>query len=264
MENLSANLHIITTACQKAARFILRDFGEIEQLQSSISGAINFAVASKIKIEKTLVDNLLEYQPKFGILARGREVKGADISHRFIINAIDGFESYSRGIPMFSVAVALQEQKNIIASCIYNPVLDKMFYAERGVGAYVMESRMTRRIRVSGRRGMNGALVAASHKDAAGIEFGAEVSMISMASDGMSFAWLASGAIDGFVARARDAFDISAGVLLVREAGGAVRAFDKEGVPTDRIFEAETIVSENNYLQPDLFSIIIKQNENRG
>ena len=157
--NLSANLHIMTNVCQKIARFMLRDFGEIEQLQSSINGSENFANASKVKIEKTLIDNLLEARPKYGILTPSSEIKGSDISHRFIINVIDGFENYVHGFPFFSISIALQEQKKLIAGVIYNPVLDKMFYAENGGGAFLSETRMTRRIRVSPRKDYKKSLI---------------------------------------------------------------------------------------------------------
>jgi myo-inositol-1(or 4)-monophosphatase len=257
--NISANLHVIISACQKVQRFVLRDFGEIEQLQPSISGVANFAAASKFKIEKTLVENLLEARPKYGVLTPSEESRGADVSHRFIVNALDGFENYARGIPMFAVSVALQEQKKLVAAAVYNPILDKMFYAEKGGGAFVSEARMTRRIRVSQRFDSTvGARIAVSPGGRDTLRFKRPLPAADIGSDAMALAYLASGQIDGFIGFGRSIFSIGAGALLVSEAGGKVSSFDADFKPSDRIFEAEVSVLENSYLQPDLISNIIR------
>ena len=254
--NLSANLHIMTTACQKIARFILRDFGEIEQLQSSINGSDSFANASKVKIEKILIDNLLEARPKYGILTKNSEIKGSDISHRFIVNVMDGFENYSHGFPFFSINIALQEQKKLIAAVIFNPVLDKMFYAENGGGAFISETRMTKRIRVSARKDYKKSIILYSGPDAK--EFYDKLPIQTINADGINLGYLSAGLIDAYIGKNKNVFDVSAGILIAKEAGAIVQAFDKDGKITDNIFEADFVICGNNYLQSDLTSIIIK------
>lgn len=256
--NLSANLHIMTNACQRIARFMLRDFGEIEQLQSSINGSSGFANASKVKIEKTLIDNLLEARPKYGVLTNSSEIKGSDISHRFIVNVIDGFENYSHGFPFFSISVALQEQKNLIAGVIYNPVLDKMFYAENGGGAFLSETRMTRRIRVSPKKDYNKSLIIYSGKNIEDLKLKTVLPLQTLNTDGLNLGYLAAGMIDAYIGKAKNVFDLAAGVLIAKEAGAIVRAYDKDGKITDKLFEADLVICGNNYLQSELTSIIIK------
>ncbi|MDR1477177.1 MAG: inositol monophosphatase [Rickettsiales bacterium] len=266
MENLSANLNVMAAACKTAARFMLRDFGEIEQLQSSIHGSEGFASASRIKTEKALADALLDARPKFGLLSRSGETKGTDISHRFIINAVDGFSNFARGVPFFAVSVALQQQKNLVAAVVHNPVLDKMFWAEKGTGAFVSETRMTRRIRVSRRTDPAIAAINVSGGSAGEIAAlaGSGAKAVTLGSDGLALAYLAAGMIDGYAGFSRDVFDLAAGIVLVKEAGGKIAAFDDEGRATERAFGAKTVIFENNYLQPDLTSIIIGKKSNQG
>ncbi len=259
--NLSANLHIMTISCRKIARFMLRDFGEIEQLQSSINGSENFANASKTKIEKILIDALLEARPKYGILTPTKEIKGSDISHRFIINIIDGFDNYTHAFPFFAVSIALQEQKNIISSVIFNPILDKMFYAELGSGAFVSETRMTRRIRVSAKKDYKNALITYSGKDIHDLKLKTSIPLQIINCDSLNFGYLASGAIDAMILKGKSVFEVSAGALIVKEAGGIVRAYDMFGKITDNFFDADLLICGNSYLQSELTSIIIKEKE---
>ena len=253
--NLSANLNVMMSICQKVSKFILRDFGEIEQLQSSVHGADSFASASKLKIQKILIENLLEVRPKYGILSENQEVKGTDISHRFIINVSDGFDNFSRGLPFFTISIALQEQKNLVAGVIYNPVLDKMFYAEKGSGAFVSEVRMNRRIRISSKRELFNASV---------LESGnflrlSTAKIMDLGSVGLSLGYVASGMADVFVGFSKNLFDLSAGLLIVKEAGGFVRSYDKDWKETPELFKSDIIVCANSYLQSEIKSYIMKK-----
>ncbi len=255
MENLSANLNILVNACQKISRFILRDFGEIEQLQSSVNGSGNFSLASKVKIEKILQEILLEARPKYGYLSNNQEIKGSDISHRFIVNVSDGFENFSRGLPFFSVSIAIQEQKNLIASIIFNPVLDKMFFAEKGTGAFVSEVRMTRRIRISPKRDLFN-----SHISISGNFSRLSTSkIIDFGSVGLSLGYLAAGMIDAFVGTEKDVFDLAAGLLIVKEAGAIIRCYNKDGKENSELFNTDIIVCGNSYLQSEIKSYIINK-----
>ena len=253
--NLSANLHVLVSACQKVSRFMIRDFGEVEQLQTSINGANNFVAASQLKAEKILTDTLLESRERYGVMSPNAEVKGLDISHRFIINVSDGVENFKRGLPFFTVSVALQEQKNLIASVVYSPVLDKMFFAEKGSGCFVSETRMTRRIRVSPRRDLFGATVVSV--DSNDVFSGAR--RLDIGSSALSLGYVSAGMADAFVSRKCNVFELAAGLLMVKEAGGIIRAYDAKGNETQDVFGADTVVCGNSYLQSEIKSCIIKK-----
>lgn len=253
--NLSANLNVIVGACQRVSRYMLRDFGEIEQLQSSVNGAGNFASASQTKIEKILVDTLLEARPRYGVLSANEEIKGLDISHRFIISVSDGVENFSRGLPFFTISIAIQEQKNLIASVIYSPVLDKMFYAEVGSGTFVSESRMTRRIRVSSNRELFNAVIG----EVGDFKRFSTAKILDFGSVGLSLGYVAGGMLDAFVGFKKNVFDLAAGLLLVKEAGGFIRAYDGEWKETQDVFSSDIVVCGNSYLQSEIKSCIIKK-----
>ena len=255
--NLSANLHVIVNACQKVSRFMIRDFGEVEQLQTSINGADNFVVASQQKVEKILTDTLLEARERYGVMSPNGEVKGLDISHRFIISVSDGVENFKRGLPFFTVSVALQEQKNLIASVVYSPVLDKMFFAEKGTGCFVSETRMTRRIRVSSRRDLLGSTIM-SVGNYANIDL-KDARKIDVASSGLSLGYVSAGMADAFIAKGKNVFDLAAGLLLIKEAGGLIRAYDADKNETQDVFAADIVVCGNSYLQSEIKSCILKK-----
>ena len=256
MDNsLSANLHVLVSACQKVSRFMIRDFGEVEQLQTSVNGADNFVSASQLKAEKILTDTLLEARERYGVMSPNGEIKGLDISHRFIINVSDGVENFKRGLPFFTISVALQEQKNLIASVVYSPVLDKMFFAEKGTGCFVSETRMTRRIRVSSRRDLEGntIMIAGSNCD---VDLkGAR--KIDVASSGLSLGYVAAGMADAFIAKKKNVFDLAAGLLLIKEAGGLIRSYDANKNETQDVFSADVVVCGNSYLQSEIKSCIL-------
>ncbi|MDR3126640.1 MAG: hypothetical protein LBT92_03345 [Rickettsiales bacterium] len=243
--NMSANLAVMAAALEGAGRLLMRDFGEIEQLQSSVGAAEKFAAVSYSKVEKAVIASLAEARPKFGLVAPGgREARGSDISHRFIFNPMDGMEFFSRGIPAFAMTLALQRQKEVIAATVYNPLSDRMAYAEKGGGAMLRESRMTRRIRVSKRT--SGGMFASGRSAVFG-------------PDSIALSYLACGAIDGYVGRGRDVFAVAAGLLVAREAGAMVRAFSADGMPAQSYLDADVIIAENNSLQPTLADIIMKK-----
>ncbi|MDR0367279.1 MAG: hypothetical protein LBH41_01755 [Rickettsiales bacterium] len=243
MRDLTPDIAIMTNALQASGRFVLRDFGELEQLQSSADNGLRFAKTGLGKVEKTIVENLLDSRPKFGIMTPTQTIRGTDISHRFIVNPIDGFDRFARALPSFAMSIALQEQRNIVAAAVYSPVMDKLFTATKGGGAFVRDARLRRRLRVS-RRVENPALAPS--------DMCPSLAMCS----------LASGSCDALKTKETSLFSAAAGSLFVREAGGVLRALDAEWqeVPTD--FGVAMLIAENNCLQPALIdSIITKRKE---
>ena len=145
----SALLNVMTAAAQKAARGLVRDFGEIENLQVSKKGPADFVSTADKKAEETLVYELTKARPNYGfLLEEGGEIEGSDTSNRWIIDPLDGTTNLLHGIPHFSISIALERDGVPVAGVIYEPITDQMFWAEKGQGAYLNG----RRIRVSARR----------------------------------------------------------------------------------------------------------------
>ena len=246
MQDVSANINILISACQKISRFILRDFGEIEQLQSSIRGADNFVSSSLLRIENVLTDILLESRPRYGLVTANTKKQGLDIAHKFIINVMDGVNSFRRGMPFFAISIAIEEQKKIIASVIYVPVLDKIFYAEKGRGAFVIESRFTRRIRVSHTKDLFAASIGIAGDNHQQLQLNNPVYFSSAC---LSVAYFAASSLDAVFVNTDDFFDLSAGILIAKEAGGTVIAFDENKKLIENHDAAKTICFVNSNLE---------------
>ena len=152
MSTASANVNIMIKAARRAARGLLRDFGEVEQLQVSSKGPGDFVSRADLKAEQVLRDELMEARPNYGWLGEesGAEVKGADPTRRWIVDPLDGTTNFLHGLPHWAVSIALEHKSEIVAAVVYDPTKDEMFVAEKGSGAWVND----RRIRVSGRHDM--------------------------------------------------------------------------------------------------------------
>jgi myo-inositol-1(or 4)-monophosphatase len=230
MTQASANVNIMIKAARKAARGLLRDFGEVENLQVSTKGPGDFVSRADLKAEETIRAELTEARPNYGWLGEESvEVKGADPTRRWIVDPLDGTTNFLHGLPHWAVSIALEHKGEIVAAVIYDPLKDEMFVAEKGAGAYLNDRRM----RVSGRREMIEMIFAT------GVPFGgqsglpatlAEIAVVAVQSAGirrygaaaLDLAYVATGRYDGFWEHGLHPWDIAAGILLVREAGGFV------------------------------------------
>src|SRR5688572_28703961 len=153
----SALWNVMTEAARKAGRALRRDFGEVEQLQVSNKGPSDFVSAADIKAEKTLRTELTKARPRFGFLMEeAGEIPGEDGKHRWIIDPIDGTTNFLHGIPHFAISIALEMEGEIIAGLVYNPIVEEMYFAEKGQGAFLNEHRL----RVSARNRMSEAVIA--------------------------------------------------------------------------------------------------------
>ncbi len=223
-------LNVMANAALKAARGLLRDFGEVEQLQVSIKGPGEFVSTADLKAERTLKNELTRARPGYGLLFEegGAEV-GTDPRHRWIVDPLDGTTNFLHGIPHFAISIALERDGEIVAGLIYDPVRDEMYSAEKGLGAFVND----RRLRVSGRRQLAEAVIGT------GMPFGirgdrptylATLAAVMAGTSGvrrmgaaaLDLAYVAAGRFDGFWEFGLAPWDIAAGLLLVREAGGYV------------------------------------------
>ncbi len=224
----------MTGAAQKAAKGLRRDFGEVEQLQVSHKGPSDFVSAADIKAEKVLRAELAKARPRFGFLMEeGGEVKGEDGHHRWIIDPIDGTTNFLHGIPHFAISIGLEMDGDIIAGLIFNPITDEMFYAEKGKGAFLNDKRL----RVSSRNNLLDSVIAT------GIPFhgrpghkpflkqlervmGGVAGIRRMGAASLDLAYVAAGRCDGFWEIGLQPWDIAAGIILVREAGGYITEID--------------------------------------
>lgn len=240
MSVMSANLTIMQRAAEKAAKSLLRDFGEVEQLQVSKKGPANFVSAADKRAEQIIFDELKKARPSFGFLMEeSGEVKGDDGEYRFIIDPLDGTTNFLHGIPHWSTSIGLEKGKEIISGLVYDPIKNETFYAEKGTGAF-MERR---RLRVSARNDLSLALIAGGDAASKGAQAQADFIKCLTALTGKTsgFRRLGSAALDlCYVAAGRyEAFwetglypwDVSAGILIVKEAGGSVSTLKNEPNP---------------------------------
>ena len=235
MPHVSPVLSVMIDAVKKAARPMMRDFGEVAALQVSRKGPGDFVTAADLRAEQTLFEALMKARPGYGFLGEERGlVEGSDKSHTFIVDPIDGTTNFLHAMPHFAVTVALEREGEIQAAVTYNPIIQEMFWAEKGKGAFLNDVR----IRVSGRRDMADCLIGTglpyigrpghgqTIKEVHAI--GQRVAGIRrLGSAALDLAWVAAGRYDAFWERNLNAWDVAAGLLLVTEAGGLISSIDE-------------------------------------
>lgn len=257
---LTPLLTIMVNAAQKAGRALTRDFGEIENLQVLKKGPADFVTKADTKAEKIIVEELQKSRPAYGfVVEEGGVMEGSDISNKWIIDPLDGTTNFLHGIPHFAVSVALERDKRIEAAVVYNPITDDLYYAERGKGAFLRDSRL----RVSGRSQIQESIFAT------GIPFlgrdghdtfiaelravmGASAGIRRFGAASLDLAFVAAGRYDGFWERGLSSWDMAAGLLLIREAGGIVTDF----AGRDRMLESGDIVATNASLDLDFRQLL--------
>ncbi len=226
----SALLNVMIAAARKAARALARDFGEVEKLQVSMKGPANFVSAADRRAEETLFQELTKARPGYGFLGEEAGLReGADKTHTWIVDPLDGTTNFLHGIPQFAISIALEREGTVIAGLVYNPVADEMFVAERGRGAFLNGQR----IRVAARERLLDSIIAcglphhgrgdialAQRETAAVQEQVAGLRRFGAAA--LDLAWIAAGRFDGYWERHIKPWDMAAGIILVREAGGFV------------------------------------------
>ena len=256
---LSANLNIMIQAVQKAGRSLVRDFGELEKLQVSQKGAADFASTADINSEKTLREYLLKVRPRYGFLQEeGGSLTGADTSHRWIVDPLDGTTNFLHAIPHFAISLALQEDKEIIAGVIYNPICGDLFYAEKGGGAWALTASGSCRLHVSGRNKLNEAVVVTgiphlghSNPD----KFIRQLTPMMqktagvrrMGSAALDMAYVAAGRFECYWEEDIKPWDIAAGLLIVKEAGGRICTLKGDEDPFT-VLNDGSVIATNDYL----------------
>jgi myo-inositol-1(or 4)-monophosphatase len=256
----SALLNVMVKAAQKAARSLKRDFGEVERLQVSLKGPANFVTAADRRAEEILREELGRARPGYGFLGEeGGRHEGSDKTHLWIVDPLDGTTNFLHGIPQFAVSIGLERDGAVVAGVIYNPATDELYTAERGSGAFLNESR----IRVAARRRLAEAVVGCGmpHHGRGGLDaFRDEFARVQEAVAGLrrfgaaalDLAWVASGRLDAFWERNLSPWDMAAGMLIIREAGGFVTDLDGG----DAMLTKGHIIAGNETMQRDLLRLL--------
>ena len=219
MNSISANLNLMIKACEKASKILIRDFGEIEKLQVSKKGPSDFVTNSDLKTEKIIIEELTKGRPDYSIISEENGVKNnKDNKNTWIIDPIDGTINFLHGIPHFATSIALKHNDEIISGLIFDPIKDEMFYAEKDNGAFLNNKR----IRVSKKNDIRECLFATSGSIDKEIKF----SYRKSGSAALDLAYIACGRYDGYFQKNLHLWDIAAGLILVKEAGGMTNKID--------------------------------------
>jgi myo-inositol-1(or 4)-monophosphatase len=256
----SALLNVMIAAARKTARALKRDFGELEKLQVSLKGPANFVSAADKRAEETLYAELSRARPGYCFIGEeGGKREGDDKSHTWIVDPLDGTTNFLHGIPHFAISIGLEREGAIVAGLVYNPAVEELFIAEKGKGAFLNDQR----IRVSGRNRLADSVIAcglphigrgdfalarretgAMQEQVAGLRrFGAAA---------LDLAWVAAGRLDGYWERDIKPWDMAAGLILVREAGGFVT--DSEG--GDEPFATGNVVAGNDAIHKEVLRVL--------
>ncbi|MEQ5872300.1 inositol monophosphatase [Sagittula sp. NFXS13] len=251
----TANLNIMMKAARKAARSLVKDFREVENLQVSMKGAGDFVTRADLASEAILKEELMGARPTYGWLGEeSGEIAGEDPTRRWIVDPLDGTTNFLHGLPHWAISIALEHKGQIVSAVVYDAAKDEMFYAEKGSGAWLNDSK---RLRVSGRRRMVEALFAT------GVPFGAKRTLPATLKDlarlmpecagvrrsgaaSLDLAYVAAGRFDGYWERELSLHDFAAGYLIAKEAGAIVEGVREGQDP----FETKTLLCANN----DIFS----------
>ncbi len=258
----SPNINVLIKTCRKAAKPLIRDFGEIEKLQVSLKGPGDFVTASDKKVEKILIDELQKARPNYSILSEEIGLIKNDEEFKWIIDPIDGTSNFLHGIPHFGISIGLEHNKEIICGIIYDPIKDEMFLSEKGNGSYLNNQRL----RVSSRSKLKDCLIitggpAFRSKDkdrqlslSEYYKFSSKVMtpIRKMGSASLDMAYVAAGRCDGFWQRNLSYWDIAAGIILVKEAGGFVTDFKG----SDKYLENKTILASNANINEEMIKIL--------
>ena len=256
----TALLNVMVQAAMKAGRGLVRDFGEVENLQVSRKGPGDFVSAADRRAEEIVRAELTKARPTYGlVMEESGEVAGTDGQHRWHIDPLDGTTNFLHGIPIFATSIALERQGQIVAAVIYNPVMDELYTAERGRGAFMND----RRLRVAGRADLPEMVFATGLPFIGKGDHGRTLKELRhimpevagvrrCGAAALDLAWTAAGRMDGYWERGLNSWDIAAGILMVKEAGGYVS--DLSG--KDKMLDSGDVVAGNEFAHKHLLRLL--------
>src|SRR6201995_2020066 len=256
----SALMNVMIKAARRAGRSLKRDLGEIENLQVSLKGPANFVSMADKRAEEMLYEDLAKARPGYGFIGEeGGNREGADKSHTFIVDPLAVTTNFLHGIPQFAISIALQREGTVIAGVIYNPANDELYTAERGKGAFLNDQRL----RVAGRRKLNECVVACglphigrgdheqSRREMTELQ-NKVAGLRRFGAASLDLAFVAAGRLDGYWERNLQPWDIAAGQIMVREAGGIVTGVDGN----DNALTTGNVICGNEFVQAELVKVL--------
>jgi myo-inositol-1(or 4)-monophosphatase len=256
----SALINVMVKAARRAGRSLKRDLGEIEHLQVSLKGPANFVSLADKRAEEMLYDDLAKARPGYGFIGEEGGVReGADKSHTWIVDPLDGTTNFLHGIPQFAISIALQRETTLIAGVIYNPANDELYIAERGKGAFLNDQR----IRVAGRRNLDECVIACGlphigrgdhllgNREMAAIQ-NKVAGLRRFGAASLDLAFVATGRLDGYWERNLQQWDIAAGQIILREAGGIITGLEGN----DDALTTGNVLCGNEYVHAELLKIL--------
>jgi myo-inositol-1(or 4)-monophosphatase len=256
----SALINVMVKAARRAGRSLKRDLGEIENLQVSLKGPANFVSLADKRAEQMLCEDLSKARPGYGFIGEeGGMREGQDKSHTWIVDPLDGTTNFLHGIPQFAISIGLQREGTMIAGVIYNPANDELYTAERGKGTFLNDQRL----RVAGRRKLNESVIACGLPHIGRGDFKlslAELAEIQPRVAGLrrfgaaalDMAFVAAGRLDGYWERNLQAWDMAAGQIIVREAGGIVSGIEGDDDP----LKTGDVICGNEHIHAELVKIL--------
>ena len=259
----SPQINLITRACMKASKSLIRDFGEIENLQVSAKGPGDFVTSADKRTEKILIEELQKAHPEYGIITEETGIiNKSNTKNRWIIDPIDGTMNFLNGVPQFAISIGYEEDKEIKCGVIFNPIMNEMFCAEKGNGAYLNNAR----IRVSNKKKIKNALLVTGGPKGASkikdkifseyINISKNVSNVrKFGSAALDMAYVACGRFDGYWQRELNYWDIAAGIIILKEAGGFVDFFEEEEITPLK----KNVLATNSNIHEELRGLINKK-----
>ena len=261
----SPQINLMTRACMKAAKSLIRDFGEIENLQVSTKGPGDFVSSADKRTEKIIIEELLKAQPDYGIYSEeAGAINEKNKTNKWIIDPIDGTSNFLNGIPQFAISIGYEENNQIKSGLIYDPIKNELFFAENGSGAFLNNSR----IRVSKKKNLKHSLLGTGGPRSSSklkkeifeefieVSKNIETPIRKFGSASLDLASVACGRFDGFWQRELSYWDIAAGTIIVKEAGGFVDFLDKEVDDSKK----RNLVATNSLIHKELLDLINKKN----
>ena len=246
MQTISPTINIMIKACEKASRILKRDFGEIENLQVSVKGPNDFVTSADKKCEKIIIKELLKSKKDFSVISEESGLyKNKDKNNVWILDPIDGTSNFMHSIPHFAISLALKSKNEIVAGVIYDPIKDEIFYGEKNNGAYLNNHR----IRVSKRKNLNQCLFASGNKN---LDKYQELNIRKSGSAALDIAYVACGRYEGYFQNNLSIWDIAAGLVILKEAGGITNEININNQNDLKI------IASNPYINESLLNILSK------
>ena len=243
MISISSNLNLMIKAAEKASKSAIRDFGEVEKLQVSSKGPGDFVTSADKRTEKIIVNELLSAYPNYGILSEEMgEINKQNKNNRWIIDPIDGTSNFLNGIPQFAISIGYEKNNEIVNAIIFDPIKNEVFISEKGKGAFLNNKR----IRVSKRKKINECLIAGSGNDINIIneKIKGKVTIRNSGSAALDMAYVGAGRYDGYFQKSLNIWDIAAGIIILKEAGGKINDIDYSSAKVIKVLAGSNSIYE--------------------